>query len=55
LLLKNNCSAYKNTFLALDAEENRNQIVFLNGEVGTEKEEFAKYIHHKKHKGEIIL
>ena len=52
LLLKNNCSAYKNTFLALDAEVNRNQIVFLNGEAGTEKEEFAKYIHHQKHKEE---
>ena len=52
LLLKNNCSAYKNTFLALDAEVNRNQIVFLNGEAGTEKEELAKYMHHKKHKEE---
>ena len=50
LLLKNNCSAYRDTFLALDAEVNRNQILFLNGEVGTEKEELAKYIHHKKHK-----
>ena len=50
LLLKNNCSAYRNTFLALDAEVNRNQILFLNGEVGTEKEELAKYMHHKKHK-----
>ena len=52
LLLKNNCSAYRNTFLALDAEVNRNQIVFLNGEAGTEKEELAKYMHHKKHKEE---
>ena len=52
LLLKNNCSAYKNTFLALDAEVNRNQIVFLNGEAGTDKEELAKYMHHKKHKEE---
>ena len=34
----------------MDAEANRDQILFLNGEVGTEKEEFAKYIHHKKHK-----
>ena len=34
----------------MDAEVNRNQIVFLNGEAGTEKEELAKYIHHKKHK-----
>ena len=50
LLLKNNCSAYRDTFLALDAEANRDPILFLNGEVGTEKEEFAKYIHHKKHK-----
>jgi len=50
LLLKNNCSAYRDTFLALDAEVNRNQILFLNGEVGTEKEEIAKYMHHKKHK-----
>ena len=50
LLLKNNCSAYRDTFLALDDEVNRNQILFLNGEVGTEKEELAKYIHHKKHK-----
>ena len=52
LLLKNNCSAYKNTFLALDAEVNRNQIVFLNGEAGTDKEELAKYMHYKKHKEE---
>ena len=52
LLLKNNCSAYRNTFLALEAEVNRNQIVFLNGEAGTDKEELAKYMHYKKHKEE---
>ena len=49
LLLKNNCSAYKDIFLALDTEVNGNQILFLNGEIGTEKEEFAKYIHYQKH------
>jgi len=52
LLLKNNCSAYQDIFLALDAEVNSDQILFLNGEVGTEKEEFAKYIHYQKHKQE---
>ena len=52
LLLKNNCSAYKDTFLALEAEVDSNQFLFLNGEAGTEKEEFAKYIHNQKHKRE---
>ena len=52
LLLKNNCSSYNNTFLALDAEAESNQFLFLNGEAGTEKEEFAKYIHNQKHKRE---
>jgi len=50
LLLKNNCSVYRDIFVALDAETDSNRILFLNGEVGTEKEEFAKYIHHIKHK-----
>jgi len=49
LLLKNNCNAYKDIFLALDAEAKGNQILFLNGEIGTEKEELAKYIHYQKY------
>ena len=52
LLLKNNCSSYKDTFVALDAEADRSQLLFLNGEAGTEKEAFAKYIHNQKHKRE---
>ena len=52
LLLKNNCISYKNTFVALDAEVNNDQFLFLNGEVGTEKEAFAKYIHSQKHNRE---
>ena len=52
LLLKNNCSSYKNTFLALDAEVESDQVLFLNGEAGTDKEAFAKYIHNQKHKRE---
>ena len=49
LLLKNNCNAYKDIFLALDTEAKGDQILFLNGEIGTEKEEFAKYIHYQKY------
>ena len=52
LILKNICSAYTDIFLTLDSETDSDQIIFLNGEVGTEKEEFAKYIHHQKHKEE---
>ena len=52
LLLKNNCISYKNTFVALDAEVKNDQFLFLNGEVGTEKEAFAKYIHSQKHNRE---
>ena len=52
LLIKNNCSAYADTFLDLDVAANSDQILFLNGETGTEKGEFAKYIHHQKHNKE---
>ena len=52
LLFKNNCSTYADTFLDLDIAANSDQIMFLNGEVGTEKEEFAKYIHHQRHNKE---
>ena len=52
LLLKNNCSSYKNTFVDLDAEADSDQFLFLNGEAGTEKEAFAKYIHSQKHNRE---
>ena len=52
LLFKNNCSTYANTFLDLDIAANSDQILFLNGEVGTEKGEFAKYIHHQRHNKE---
>ena len=51
LLLKNNCTAYTDTFLALDSESKTNQILFLRGEVGLDKKEFARYIHLKKYKG----
>ena len=50
LILKNNCSVYKDVFLTLDTKADSEQILFLNGEAGTEKEEFAKYIHYRKHK-----
>ena len=52
LILKNNCSSYKKTFVALDAEIGSDKFLFLNGEVGTEKEVFAKYIHSQKYKRE---
>jgi len=52
LLFKNNCSTYADTFLDLDIAANSDQILFLNGEVGTEKGEFAKYIHHQRHNKE---
>ncbi len=52
LLFKNNCSTYADTFLDLDIAANSDQIMFLNGEVGTEKGEFAKYIHHQRHNKE---
>ena len=52
LLLKNNCSAYKDIFSALDAQANDNETLFLDGEIGTEKEEFAKYIHYQAQKTE---
>ena len=52
LILKNNCSVYKDVFLTLDTKADSEQILFLNGEAGTEKEEFAKYIHYRKHKEE---
>ena len=52
LLFKNNCNAYADTFLDLDVAANSDQILFLNGEAGTEKGEFAKYIHHQKHNKE---
>ena len=52
LILKNNCSVYKDVFLTLDTKADSEQILFLNGEAGTEKEEFAKYIHCQKYKGE---
>tara|TARA_B100001750_G_C15511374_1_gene603914 strand:+ start:151 stop:1455 length:1305 start_codon:yes stop_codon:yes gene_type:complete len=52
LLLKNYCSIYRDIFLALDAEANSDRILFLNGEAGTEKEEFAKYVHYQKNKNE---
>jgi len=45
LILKNNCNAYKDVFLTLDNKKDSDQIVFLNGETGTEKEAFAQYIH----------
>ena len=45
LILKNNCNAYKDVFLTLDNKKDSDQIVFLNGEAGTEKEAFAQYIH----------
>ena len=50
LILKNNCSSYNNTFVALDAEAGSDKALFLNGEIGTEKEVFAKYIHNQKYK-----
>ena len=50
LILKNNCSVYKDVFLSLDNKKDSDQIVFLNGEVGTEKEAFAQYIHNQNHK-----
>jgi len=50
LLLKNNCSAYKDIFSILDVQVNHNEILFLDGEIGTEKEEFAKYIHYQTQK-----
>ena len=49
LLLKDSCSVYREIFLTLDAEAESDRILFLNGEIGTEKEEFAKYIHHQRH------
>ena len=49
LLLKDSCNVYREIFLALDAEVESDRILFLNGEVGTEKEEFAKYIHRQRH------
>ena len=52
LLFKNNCNAYADTFLDLDVAANTDQILFLNGETGTEKGEFAKYIHYQKHNKE---
>ena len=52
LLIKNNCSAYADTFLDLNIAANSDQILFINGETGTEKGEFAKYIHHQKHNKE---
>ena len=52
LLFKNNCSTYADTFLDLDIAANSDQILFLNGEAGTEKGEFAKYIHHQRHNKE---
>ena len=50
LILKNNCSVYKDVFLTLDNKKDSDQIVFLNGEAGTEKEGFAQYIHNQTHK-----
>ncbi|SVC45783.1 uncharacterized protein METZ01_LOCUS298637, partial [marine metagenome] len=55
LIIKNNCSVYKDVFLTLDTKADSDQILFLNGEVGTEKEAFAKYINHQKHKEENRL
>jgi DNA-binding NtrC family response regulator len=52
LILKNNCSVYTDIFLTLDSEVDSDQVLFLNGEAGTEKEEFAKYIHHQKYNEE---
>ena len=51
VLVKNNCTAYTDIFLALDAESKNNKTLFLSGEIGLDKEEFARYIHLKKHKG----
>ncbi len=52
LLFKNNCNAYADTFLDLDVVANTDQILFLNGETGAEKGEFAKYVHYQKHNKE---
>ena len=51
VLLKNNCTVYTDIFLALDAESKNNKTLFLSGEIGLDKEEFARYIHLKKHRG----
>jgi len=52
LLFKNNCNTYADIFLDLDVAANTDQILFLNGETGAEKGEFAKYVHYQKHNNE---
>ena len=47
--LKKQTSVYLDCFTDLDSIVNKNNIVCLRGEVGAEKEIFAKYLHHQKH------
>jgi len=47
--LKTQTSTYSNCFASLDSIIDKNNIVYLRGEAGTEKEIFAKYLHQQQY------
>jgi DNA-binding NtrC family response regulator len=47
--LKKQTNAYFDCFASLDSIVDKNNIVCLRGEAGTEKEIFAKYLHHQQY------
>jgi len=47
--LKKQTNTYSDCFASLDSIVDKNNIVCLRGEAGTEKEIFAKYLHHQQY------
>jgi DNA-binding NtrC family response regulator len=47
--LKTQTSTYSDCFASLDSIVDKNNLVCLRGEAGTEKEIFAKYLHQQQH------
>ena len=49
LKTKTNTNTYSDCFASLDSAVDKNNLVCLRGEVGTEKEMFAKHLHHQQY------